>query len=258
MMQNRFLSSVRTGLVMAALFGALARDARADLVARYDAEGNANDATGAHGGQLINGAGFGPGHSSALAFLLNGTNQYVSVPDSPAWAFATGDFTVSSWANLSTVREGPGGQLPDVFVGQDQGGGVQPKWVFFYGNGKVAFHVINGATQEFLYSPSAFVPTPNEWHLFTVARSANLYRFYADGAPLGELTNSTPIPDVNAPLTIGQAEHLGFLTGRIDDVRIYDRALTSAEVAALAPEPSSVAAGLAFAGFACRRRRRGA
>ena len=33
-----------------------------------------------------------------------------------------------------------------------------------------------------------------------------------------------------APLTIGQAEEMGFFKGRIDEVTIYKRALTQAEL----------------------------
>jgi hypothetical protein len=42
------------------------------------------------------------------------------------------------------------------------------------------------------------------------------------------------IPDVSAPLTIGQAEGRGFFNGLIDEVKIYNRALTATEVSTLA------------------------
>ena len=66
-----------------------------------------------------------------------------------------------------------------------------------------------------------------------------------------------------APLTVGQSEGIGFFAGRLDDVRIYDSALSGSQIAALAapstPEPRAIAlfaAGTAL-GLATLRRRIG-
>lgn len=229
----------------------------ADLIAYYQAEGNANDSAGGHDGTLVNGAGFGPGEFGQ-AFKLNGSNQYVSVPDSPAWAFGNNPFTISLWANFDSIRQDILGQLPNVFVGQDEGAGTTNKWVFFYdGNGNLAFH-INGPGFVFLTAPTSFVPLVGDWHLYSLTRSGSTYTFYADGVSLGTAISSLAIPDANAPLTIGQAEGVGFVNGRLDDVRIYDRALSGAEIAGLrsVPEPASVAmllfGGLVAVGYVRR------
>jgi prepilin-type N-terminal cleavage/methylation domain-containing protein len=60
-----------------------------------------------------------------------------------------------------------------------------------------------------------------------------------NGAPVASEKADIIIPSPDAPLTIGQAENLGFFSGLLDEVAIYNRALSPAEVknrwSALAP-----------------------
>ncbi len=234
--------------------------ARAQLVAEYLAEGNANDTTGNHNGTLVNGAGFGAG-IFGQAFQLNGTNQYVSVPDSSAFAFGTNPYTLSVRANFDSIRSGGLGSLPNVLVAQDEGGGTTNKWVFFLdGSGNLAFHV-NGPSSVFLSEPTAVTPVAGAWHLYSLTHSGTTFTFYEDATSLGSVSNAISVPNAAAPMTIGQAEGLGFFTGRLDDVRIYSSALSASQIAALAaastPEPGAVAllaAGTAV-GLATLRRR---
>ena len=53
------------------------------LVAWWPGEGNANDIAGNNNGTPYNGVGFASGEVGE-AFMFNGTNSYVEVPDSPA------------------------------------------------------------------------------------------------------------------------------------------------------------------------------
>jgi hypothetical protein len=255
---ERSFRSALIGLTGCALvIGGLVPQAHATLLAYYQAEGNANDSAGTHNGTLINGASFGAGQFGQ-AFQLNGTNQYVSVPDDPAWAFGANAFTISLWANFSSIRQGSVGSLPNVFVAQDNGGGGTNKWVFFYdGLGDLAFH-INGPGSAFLTAPTTFTPAVGAWHMFSITRSASTYTFYGDGVSLGTASSSLSIPDATVPMTIGESEGIGFLAGRIDDVRIYNQALSATEIAALVPEPATIAVlGLGIAAMLRRRKRAG-
>ena len=56
---------------------------------------------------------------------------------------------------------------------------------------------------------------------------------FVDGIPVGSEVNTVAIPNANAPLTIGQAEELGFMNGLLDEVTIYNRALTQGELQAI-------------------------
>ncbi len=236
--------SIQLGFVTfcASLAGAFAPHAFADsgVIAHYRGEGNAIDSAGGHDGSLVNGAGFGAG-VVGQAFACNGVNQFVTAPDSPAWFFGDAPFTISIWANFSAVRQGSLTSLPNVFVGQDDGGGTFDKWVFCCdGQGHLCFH-INGPDSVFLTPPSTIAQSIGDWHHYAVVRSGSSYSFYFDGAPLGATGTALTIPDSIAPLTIGQAEGLGYFDGRLDDLQIYSRALSPDEIQYVFQHPGQVA-----------------
>ncbi len=217
----------------------LATRADASLIAHWQAEGNANDSAGTHHGTMLGGAGFGPG-VFGQAFQFNGNPQHMNAPDDPAWAFGANPFSMSLWVNFASINSGGMGQLPNVFLGQDDGGGGANKFVFGYdGAGTVFFH-INGPGLAFITAPTAFNPSTGSWHMYTMTRSASTYTFYADGNSLGTASNGLILPDCIQPMEIGMAEGLGWLNARVDDTRIYDHALSASEVAGLVPEPASL------------------
>jgi hypothetical protein len=225
--------------------------AQASLIANWSGDGTAADSTGNHNGMLVNGAGYGAGtNGQAQAFLFNGVNQYMSAPASTDFAFGNTPFSIGLFANFSSIRTGPIGSLPDVFIGNDEGPGTVNKWVFFYdGNGHLAFHINGPSTGSiFLTSPATFNPILNNWDYYSVTRIGNTYTFNVDFSSLGSVSNSTSIPFPNAPLTIGQAENAGFFNGRIQDVQINSL-----------PEPSPIALALTcglITGITARLRRR--
>lgn len=229
------------------------------LVGYWPGEGNANDASGnANNGTLQNGATFGAG-KIGQAFSLDGSNDFVQVPDSALWAFGSADFTIDLWVNFDTVRSGVAGSLPNVFIGQDEGGGTTNKWVLFSSDSGLGFHV-NGPGSVFLSAP--FSPTTGTWYNLAVTRSGGSdYAFYVNGSSVGTASDATSIPNAAAFLNLGQTEGIGYLDGLLDEVQIYNRALSSDEIASLAavPEPSTLflaGAGLVGLGANAWRRRR--
>ncbi len=240
---------------LALVFGLLAVEADASLIAWYQGEGNANDSAGTHHGTLQGGAGYGSG-VFGHAFSLNGSPQRMTAPDDPAWAFGAGAFSMSLWVNFSQIAQGGLGGAPNVFLGQDEGPGPTNKWVFAYdGLGTLYFH-INGPGLTFITAPTAINPTVNSWHMYSMTRSGTTYTFYYDGVSLGTANDGLNIPDSASPLEIGEVEGLGWLHANVDDTRIYNHALTSGEVASLVPEPSTfVVIGLAGLGLLLRRRK---
>jgi len=209
-------------------------------VSYWSGEGNANDSANSHHGTLINGATFTPAGQAGQAFSLNGVNAFIQVPDSPDWAFGNNDFTIALWINFDTIRIANANSLPNVFIGQDEGGGPTNKWVFYSDGTDLNFHINGGVGQAFLGVAASF--TPIQWYHVAVTRTGNTYTFYVDGASVGTVIDHRAIPDVNAPLTIGQAEGLGFFNGRLDEIQIYNRALSQNEIQAITtvPEPSTV------------------
>ena len=73
-----------------------------NLVSVYKAESNANDSLGAYNGTAIGGLTY-TGGKSGNAFQFNGTNSYVSIPNTTAHLDFTGDFSISFWVNYNTT-----------------------------------------------------------------------------------------------------------------------------------------------------------
>jgi|GEM_PF-2381064 len=196
------------------------------LVSQWSAENSALDSNGSNHGALINGATYATG-KSGQAFSLNGTNSYVEVPDSPSLTIS-GNFSLNLWVKYNSVRSGTGGNLPNVFIGHDQGGGSVPKWVFFSAVDGLYLH-LNGSRSVWI-GPVAFAPQTGTWYNISVTKSETLYSFYVNGGLAGTVTDSNTYPDVSGPLTIGKAEELGFFDGLLDEIALYNRALSAVEV----------------------------
>jgi hypothetical protein len=199
------------------------------LVGWWSGDGNTNDLAGTNHGTLQNGATFAPG-LSGQAFSFDGVNDFVQVPDSDLWAFGSGDFSVDLWVNFRSVRSSGLASPGNVFIGNDEGGGSVNKWFFALGGGFLNFHINSPLSGPLFLAQTLFSPIPNRWYHLAVTRLENKYTIYIDGVPTAPETNTTVIPNPNAPLTIGQAEGLGFMDGLIDEVEIYNRALSATEI----------------------------
>ncbi|RMF94204.1 MAG: LamG domain-containing protein [Candidatus Schekmanbacteria bacterium] len=213
------------------------------LIAYWTGNSITNDSSvNNNNGTLQGGTTYAPGIIGE-AFSFDGINDYVSVADNPLWTFS-GDFTINLWANLSSIPSSSIGQPDSVFIGHDNGGGYQNKWFFALGGGKLNFHINGpGAGGSAFLAQTPFSPALGEWNNLSVVKSGSTYTIYINGIEGNSQTSSLVIPDATVPLTIGQAE--GFFTeGLIDEIAIYDRALSQTEIAALAsvaavPEPET-------------------
>ena len=197
-------------------------------VAYYPFSGNANDASGnAHDG-TVNGAVLAPDKTGTLnsSYTFNGSGDNISVPDNAALAFTT-NYTIISWVNAAVT--------PGMFsiASKDIGPGMNnPKWIFILQNGNLAYH-INGpgmGNGEWLYSNS-FSFSAGQWYRVAMSKIGNSVSFYVNGTSLGTflLTNTSVNP--STPLQLGNSEiGVGF-NGSLDEMKFYNYALTSGDIA---------------------------
>jgi hypothetical protein len=212
------------------------------LIAWWRADGNAKDSAGDNHGTLKGGVTFAPG-VAGRAFRLDGATRYVEVPHSDLWGFDQHDFSIELCVQFQAVRPSDKMLSPSsaVFIGCDEGGGAQNKWFFAHGGGFLYFHIgrADQPGRGFLLAQALFSPVLHQWYHLALTRSRGTFTIYVNGAAVASHNVSLVIPNPNAPLTIGQAEGIGFFSGLIDEVAIYDRALSPAEVkarwSALAP-----------------------
>jgi hypothetical protein len=75
------------------------------------------------------------------------------------------------------------------------------------------------------------------WHQIIVRRAGFTFRLWYDGASIATINNSDPVPTSMDGLLIGKrnpGEPRGFaVNGRIDEVAIWNRAISNDEIAAL-------------------------
>jgi uncharacterized repeat protein (TIGR01451 family) len=188
----------------------------------------ANDIAGDNLGADVNSPAHVPGEV-AYALGFNGTN-YVGVVDSPLWAFGTAPFTIEFWANFASSPGGSMGEPADIFIGNDEGSGDQNKWFFAIGGGNLEFHINSPTLGPQFFPLVPFSPTVGQWYHLAITRSGSTYTIYIDGVPSGSATNTNAIPTANAPLTIAEAEDIGYMDGDLDEMTIYNLALTHAQI----------------------------
>jgi len=189
----------------------------------------AQDTIGNNSGILINDSTFTTGLvGNAVAF--DGIDDYIGAPDSDLWAFGSNDFTIEFWAKFNAVGSGSIGHPEYVFISTDEGSGGMNKWFFALGGGYLNFHV-NGPSYGF-FPLVPFEPIVGQWYHLALTKSGTIYTIYIDGVPSGTADFPGIIPNVNAPLTIGQSGEPfgGFMNGSLDEMSIYNRALSQSEI----------------------------
>jgi hypothetical protein len=181
------------------------------------------DATGKNNGTVV-GAKWTPDGRIGGGYRVGRNVGYIQVPDSDLWSFEMRPFSICLWFRFDAVPRGE-----QMFIGQDDGGGARNKWLFGFSNGELYFHTNNesGAGRRIAAHP--WSPQVHEWHHFSVTRNGNTYSTYIDGVPVSTSDDPSPVPTSKAALTIGQAEEL-YVNGAIDEVMIFDRALSADEI----------------------------
>ena len=108
-----------------------------------------------------------------LAF--NGTDDYVSIPDSADWNFGSNDFSIDLWANFAAPPGGAQGHPGDVFISQDEGAGSQNKWFLSAYSGFIDFHVNSPSLGPQFFAVAPFNPVPGQWYNIALTRSGSQY-----------------------------------------------------------------------------------
>lgn len=210
-----------------------------NLVSWFAGEQNALDSKSNNHGATQNGATFASG-KVGQAFSLDGNNDYVSTVDSADYDFGTGDFAIESWI-ISPNSTG----AQRIISAGSQADGANNLWSFGYGtiwgSGiRLNFAKFNGGGFND-YTSDELPMLPNTWHHVAVVRSGATIRFYFDRNPAGTL-NINPADTFNgggAGAVIGAryaanpSNVIEFANGRLDEVSIYKRALSVAEISTI-------------------------
>lgn len=200
----------------------------------------AADSSG-HGnhGTVLGGAQWVPGRFGA-ALSFEGTTARVQVANSASLEPASA-VSVSAWVK----RAGSPGDYRYILA-KGATGCISASYALYSGpNGGLAFYVSNGHGSSYVLSPDAGSRVwDGNWHLVVGTFDGSTVRLFVDGSEVGSGTpHSAPIGYLltnSNDLFIGDypgCRAHSFL-GVIDEVMVWSRALTPAEVSATMPPPA--------------------
>lgn len=232
-------------------------------VGLWHGEGNGNDAVGGNNAALFGGVTFAQG-VVGLGFKCNGVDDKIVVPDTPVLNFAAKqDFSIEAWVKPSASP----GNFKDIMsvvskrVAPDTI--TQLGYELYLQEGRLCFQLADTLAAYSWHNFESAGPDLRDGKFHHVAvtvnrRSTSGGTLYVDGKVVltfdptvcpGDLSNA-------GPLRIGSHPVNGlpcFFNGMIDEVSIYNRALSAAEIQAVSVAPAdrkavlSLPAGVASA-----------
>jgi len=212
----------------------------------WPGDGDAIDIADGNDGILQGGATFAPG-MVGQAFFFDGIDDFVNVGNAPNLRVSTGDFTVDAWVLFNALSHPPGSntgapQGDMSIVDKMSGSGVNTDgWrLLKQDDNRFWFCLGGGASGNQCVIPTHTVfsttqATTGVWFHIAAVKSSTSFSIYVNGQL--EDTRS-PLPDFldtnSANLRIGSYVLEGsHLNGLVDEVEIYDRALSAAEIEAI-------------------------
>jgi len=182
-----------------------------------DASGNNN------GGSLTGGVAWSPNGYSGRALSFDGVDDIVTIADAPSLRFTT-ELTVEAWVRPSQL----GDSYRTVVLKERNGGLCYGLYAHTSGTGPSA-HVFVADAEPRARSSSTLAA--NIWtHLAMTFDSATI-RLYVDGTLTASAAASGSVTTSTGVLRIGGNDVWSeWFAGLIDDVRIYNRALTATEI----------------------------
>jgi hypothetical protein len=172
-------------------------------------------------GALTNGTSFTP--LDGGAFVFDGTNDYIVFPNDTN--LDNQALTMESWCYLNTTT------TQDAFLFEK--GQVNTQYSNFCDNaGNFYFRTMGLSNQDLTFTTSTYI-SPNTWNHVVCTYGAGTKTIYVNGTQVAQQTGLTGTISTNTTGLFLGAYGPGtgyFLNGKIAESRVYNRALTAAEV----------------------------
>jgi len=203
------------------------------LVAHWRLDENsgtvANDSRGTNHGSLVNSPIWSTGQGgSALTF--NGSNNYVSVPYASSMNL-TGDLTVAAWVRPAAFGGGTVHRI--VNMPHNEADGAEQYALVTTETGEPRFYI--GGTSGDSWVGAISLPL-NTWSHVAGTINGTTMTLYVNGAAAATGTfTGTRSGHLSGDASIGRfsSSFPQLWNGRIDDVRVYGRALSAGEIATI-------------------------
>jgi hypothetical protein len=196
-----------------------------------DASGNGN--TGfLHGATFENGM-----NGNAMAF--DGTSDYVETPNSSSLDIGGTGLTIAFWAYIDVTSSG----VDYVIVGKPWYPSAMVSPYYQYGveysngwNHTLDFYF--GDPSANLHGPYRMSPTTGAWTHVAYTYDGSRIRGYLDGVERLSTPDASSLQPRGNSLRLGvDGAYQQFYNGRVDDLRIYSRALSPTEIQSVMQTP---------------------
>ncbi|HEX8246539.1 MAG TPA: LamG-like jellyroll fold domain-containing protein [Pyrinomonadaceae bacterium] len=207
------------------------------LVSWYRAEGDAADAQNSNNGALRNGTAFAPGRVRR-AFKFDGADDFVEIPD--AASLKPQNLTLEAWVKFDNLTSTVSGGAPPGF--QYIVFKKNANQILFEGysliklpDNRLAYTSIsNSGVHTTVVDNTQTVEIGRYYHVVGTYDGTTA-RLYVNGRKVAEQFHGQPLDYDTRPVTIGatnEANWDGKMNGAIDEVKIYNRALSDSEIQA--------------------------
>jgi len=190
----------------------------------FDSSGNMND------GYLLNGADLNAtGWDDTNAGFFDGINDYTNLNPTGINIASEDQFSISAWIKTTTTDTG------QMIYGEGNTGSTAS--VFSYVNSsRLRFFVKNNAGNGPAFSGTTWVNDGQWHHAVFIRRASDDYEIFVDGILEARNSTDSPLPKTINNTRIGSVNYNGtnyYYDGQIDELRIYNRALSSYEIRTL-------------------------
>ena len=204
-----------------------------NLVAYYPFNGNANDESGNENQETVYGATLTTDRFGNLesAYEFDGIDDFIQVTNSNSLDITGNELSINMWL----YNDNP--DTSNLWKGISKGGyDIGNGYELIYTNdpsnsgGKLALNIGGGG-----YNVSSFNTYSNQWIMLTGTFNNGVVKIYINGIEqfIG-LQGTINLVSSTSDLFIGQRNpannYDGFVKGKIDDLKIYNKALTQEEI----------------------------
>lgn len=213
-----------------------------DAISHWPLNGNGFDAKFARNGTILEDTSFASGRTGDGA-VFDGVNSLIEIPGTAFLNWGAPDFSVSFWMKpdpesvdarlVSSRGAGAGGATPGWQLKMKRSGSVWYIDTTTLDDGQGTFYSYNAVGKPYAYS---------RWHhVVMVYRTSESLTIFVNGEKdgyietpnLGALTNNKPMYLGGRGLINGDIDPVQLYKGMMDEVRLYQRALTQKDVAEL-------------------------
>lgn len=193
-----------------------------NLVASYQFNGNSNDESGNNNNGAMYGVSFTEDMEGRInsAVHFDGINDYIEIMDDVSLYFGYGDFTISFWVRPESIHN------YQRFISKYHSSGG---WIIY---GNEAGRVYVNFDRERSFDLGFY--EENEWQHFTLVKTSASVSFYKNGGLVKNYSSIIGNTDSSQNILIGTCGYGcdvpdEYLKGSMDDIRIYNRALSGSE-----------------------------